>query len=51
MPTHSLSYRKQYDFNSIMMVLTNLYCPNDNFNNDTSHVIAALIKCFMKQKK
>lgn len=51
MHTHSLSYRKQYNFNSIMMILTNLYGPNDNFNNDTSHVIAALIKRFYEAKK
>jgi len=51
MHTHSLSYRKQYDFNSIMVVLTNLYGPNDNFNQDTSHVIAALIRRFYEAKK
>ena len=31
MHTHSLSYRKQYNFNSIMLILTNLYGPMDNF--------------------
>ena len=46
MHTHSLSYRKQYDFNSIMVILTNLYGPLDNFKKDTSHVIAALIRRF-----
>ena len=51
MHTHSLSYRKQYDFNSIVMILTNLYGPNDNFNKDTSHVIAALIRRFYEAKK
>jgi len=51
MHTHSLSYRKQYDFNSIMVVLTNLYGPNDNFKEDTSHVIAALIRRFYEAKK
>lgn len=51
MHTHSLSYRKQYDFNSIMVILTNLYGPNDNFNVDTSHVIAALIRRFYEAKK
>jgi len=51
MHTHSLSYRKQYDFNSIMVILTNLYGPNDNFNQDTSHVIAALIRRFYEAKK
>jgi len=51
MHTHSLSYRKQYNFNSIMMILTNLYGPGDNFNKDTSHVIAALIRRFYEAKK
>ena len=51
MHTHSLSYRKQYDFNSIMVILTNLYGPNDNFKEDTSHVIAALIRRFYEAKK
>ena len=51
MHTHSLSYRKQYDFNSIMVILTNLYGPGDNFKKDTSHVIAALIRRFFEAKK
>ena len=51
MHTHSLSYRKQYDFNSIMVILTNLYGPYDNFKKDTSHVIAALIRRFFEAKK
>jgi GDP-L-fucose synthase len=50
MHTHSLSYRKQYDFNSIMVVLTNLYGPLDNFNKNSSHVIAALIRRFYEAK-
>ena len=51
MHTHSLSYRKQYDFNSIMVILTNLYGPDDNFKKDTSHVIAALIRRIFEAKK
>ncbi|MBC8307592.1 MAG: NAD-dependent epimerase/dehydratase family protein [Pelagibacterales bacterium] len=51
MHTHSLSYRKQYDFNSIMVILTNLYGPDDNFKKDTSHVIAALIRRFYEAKQ
>ena len=51
MHTHSLGYRKQYDLNSIMVVLTNLYGPNDNFNKDSSHVVAALIRRFHEAKK
>ena len=50
MHTHSISYRKQYNFNSIMVILTNLYGPEDNFKKDTSHVIAALIRRFYEAK-
>ncbi len=43
----SQAYRQQYDFNSIFLLPVNLYGPGDNFNNETSHVIPALIKkCF-----
>ena len=51
MHTHSLSYRKQYNFNSIMLILTNLYGPMDNFRLESSHVVAALIKRFYDAKK
>mgnify|MGYP001406636653 FL=1 len=51
MHTHSLSYRKQYDFNSIMLILTNLYGPMDNFKKESSHVVAALIQRFFEAKK
>jgi GDP-L-fucose synthase len=50
MHTHSLSYKKQYNFNSIMLILTNLYGPDDNFKKETSHVIAALIRRFYEAK-
>lgn len=43
----SQAYRKQYGFNSIFLLLVNLYGPGDNFNPVSSHVIPALIKkCF-----
>jgi len=51
MDVQSKSYRKQYGFNSILLLLTNLYGPGDNFNPDSSHVIAALIKRFYEAKK
>jgi GDP-L-fucose synthase len=38
------AYREQYGFNSIHLVLVNLYGPGDNFDPNTSHVIPALIK-------
>ena len=47
----SESYKKQYNFNSIVVIPTNLYGPNDNFNPESSHVIPALIlKIFLAKK-
>ena len=40
----SQSYKKQYNFNSISIFPTNLYGPRDNFNENTSHVIPAIIR-------
>ena len=40
----SQAYRQQYGFNSIDILLVNLYGPGDNFNPEYSHVIPALIK-------
>jgi len=40
------AYRKQYDFNAISLMPTNLYGPNDNFNLENSHVLPALIRKF-----
>ncbi len=44
MMVQSQAYRKQYDFNSIFLLLVNLYGPGDNFDSRSSHVIPALIK-------
>jgi GDP-L-fucose synthase len=38
------AYRKQYGFNAISLMPTNLYGPNDNFDLETSHVFPALIR-------
>ncbi|MCG2812383.1 MAG: GDP-L-fucose synthase [Candidatus Aminicenantes bacterium] len=40
----SQAYRQQYGFNSIFLLLVNLYGPRDNFDPQSSHVIPALIK-------
>jgi GDP-L-fucose synthase len=37
------AYRQQYGLNAIVLFLTNLYGPGDNFSADSSHVIPALI--------
>ena len=38
------AYRQQYGFQSIHLLLVNLYGPGDNFDPRSSHVIPALIK-------
>lgn len=43
MLVQSQAYRNQYNFNSIVVIPTNLYGPLDNFNEASSHVIPALI--------
>ena len=40
----SQAYKQQYNFNSISVFPTNLYGPRDNFDENTSHVIPAIIK-------
>jgi GDP-L-fucose synthase len=44
MLVQSQAYREQYNFNSIHLLMINLYGPGDNFNSESSHVIPALIK-------
>lgn len=40
----SNAYRQQYNFNSCVVYPVNLYGPGDNFDENSSHVIPALIK-------
>lgn len=40
------AYRAQYGFNSIHLLMVNLYGPRDDFDPRTSHVIPALIRKF-----
>ncbi|RME57816.1 GDP-L-fucose synthase [Candidatus Parcubacteria bacterium] len=40
------AYRRQYGFDAISLMPTNLYGPNDNFDLETSHVLPALIRKF-----
>ncbi len=46
----SESYRRQYRFNSIVMVPGNMYGPHDNFSLTASHVIPALIRKVLEAK-
>lgn len=45
------AYREQYGLNSISLLPSNLYGPNDNFDDRSSHVIPALIKKFVVAKQ
>ncbi len=40
------AYRKQYGFNAIALMPTNLYGPGDNFDHNNSHVLPAMISKF-----
>jgi GDP-L-fucose synthase len=49
----SRSLKQQYGINTICLIPSNLYGPNDNYNLESGHVIPSLIhKCFIaKQNK
>ena len=44
------AYRRQYDFDSCAPVMANLYGPDDNFDLEDSHVIAAMIRKFVEAR-
>lgn len=44
------AYRKQYGFDAISAMPTNLYGPQDNFHPENSHVLPALIRRFHEAK-
>lgn len=44
------AYRKQYGFNAISLMPTNLYGINDNFDPESSHVLPGLISKFHTAK-
>jgi len=45
------AYRRQYGFNAISAMPTNLYGPGDNFSLQTSHVLPALLRKFHDAKE
>lgn len=45
------AYRKQFGFNAIFLMPTNLYGPGDNFSPESSHVIPALIRKVLDAKR
>jgi GDP-L-fucose synthase len=44
------AYRRQYGFDAIAVMPTNLYGPGDNFDLETSHVLPAMIRKFHEAK-
>jgi len=45
------AYRRQYGFDAISLMPTNLYGPGDNFDPDSSHVLPAMIRRFHEAKQ
>ena len=44
------AYRREFGFNAISLMPTNLYGPGDNFDLQNSHVLPALIRRFHEAK-
>ena len=44
------AYRRQYGFDAISLMPTNVYGPGDNFDLESSHVLPALIRRFHEAK-
>src|SRR3712207_4866127 len=42
------AYRRQFGFDAICAMPTNLYGPNDNYDPESSHVLAAVIRKFVE---
>jgi len=47
----SQAYRQEFNFNSVYLLLANLYGPRDNFNLKESHVIPALIRRMLEAEQ
>jgi GDP-L-fucose synthase len=45
------SYRKEYGYNWISIMPTNMYGPNDNFDLENGHVLPVLIRKFTEAKR
>jgi GDP-L-fucose synthase len=45
------AYRRQYGFDAICAMPTNLYGPGDNFSAEDSHVLPALLRRFQEAKE
>jgi GDP-L-fucose synthase len=48
---YSQAVKAQYGFSTVNLLLTNLYGPGDDFRDETSHVIPAIIKKVLRAKE
>lgn len=48
---YGLALKRQYNFNSIHLIMANMYGPREHFNPDQSKALAALIKKIYEAKK
>lgn len=48
---YALAVKQQYGLDVVNLLLTNLYGPGDDFRDETSHVIPAIIKKMISAKK
>ncbi|MBU6337294.1 MAG: GDP-L-fucose synthase [Acidobacteria bacterium] len=44
------AYRRQYGFDSAVPIVANLYGPRDNFDLESSHVIAAMVRKYVEAR-
>lgn len=51
MAVQGWAYRREYQFNAIHVILTNLYGPRDTFHIRRAHVVSALIKKFVEARQ
>ena len=51
MLVQSAAYRKQYDYNSVVLIPGNVYGEHDNFNTEYSHVIPAMIRRYIEARE
>lgn len=48
---YGLALKKQYNFNSIHLIMANMYGPREHFNPEQSKALAGLVKKFYEAKK
>jgi GDP-L-fucose synthase len=51
MLVQSQAYREEYGLNAIHLLMVNLYGPGDNFTEESSHVLMALVRRFVEAKE